>query len=297
MRKSSAEIIGFGKRFLMKKSEVIQTIKDYCAGSFYGIIDEATTRDKVLFGNTDEECTGVVTTCFASADVIRKAAALGCNLIIPHEALVWNHGDHQEWLQSNRTYQAKAKLLNDNGITVWRCHDHIHNGVPLLPHQYVDGIFYGFAKEAGWDGNIVHDDAVRASNYSFHGETALQLAQHLVKTFNLNGTRIVGDPETRVQRLRIVGHIDGRADNEILKQFEEDNIDCAITLECTDYTFNEYIRDSAQLNLPKAIIMLGHFNAEEPGMKYMAESWLPQILPEIPVHFVASGDPFRYVHI
>ena len=117
----------------------------------------------------------------------------------------------------------------------------------------------------------------------------------IVNKFHLNGTRIVGDKNTIIHKLRIVGHIDGRRDNEILEKFETESYDCAITLECTDYTFNEYIRDSAMLNYPKAIIMLGHFNAEEPGMKFMAENWLSKILPDLPIYFVASGDPFQYI--
>lgn len=280
----------------MKINEVIDTVKNYSKGEIFGSkIDDATTRDKVLYGTTDAECTGIVTTCFASAAVIREAQKLNCNLIIPHEALFWNHGDHQEWLKENRTYQAKKKLLDDAGITVWRDHDYIHSGLPLLIHQYVDGIFYGFAKETGWEGNVISTGKARCVDYEFSGVPAREIAEYLVRKLHLNGIRIVGDENTFVHKLRIVGHIDGRSDNEILSAFENENYDCAIALECTDYTFNEYIRDSAMLGIPKAMIMLGHFNTEEPGMKFMAETWLPKLLNnEIPVYFIPSGDPFRY---
>ncbi len=280
----------------MTIQEVIDAVKAYSKGERQGKkIDDATTRDKVLYGNTDVECTGIVTTCFASTKVIREAHKLGCNLIIPHEALFWNHGDHQDWLQDNRTYQAKKALLDKYGITVWRDHDYIHSGVPVHIRQYVDGIFYGFAKELGWDKQIICDP-VRPMDYSFDGVPAKLIAKELIEKLHLNGTRIVGDPETLVHKLRIVGHIDGRADNEVLAAFEKEDFDCAITLECTDYTFNEYIRDSAELGIPKALILLGHFNSEEPGMKFMAETWLPKVVGKIPVHFVQSGDGFQYIH-
>ena len=70
----------------MKISEVI---KAYSRGIDMdgNVIDEKKTRDQVLYGETEKECTGIVTTCFASVDVIRKAHELGANLIIPHEAL------------------------------------------------------------------------------------------------------------------------------------------------------------------------------------------------------------------
>ena len=279
----------------MTIQEVIDAVKAYSKGERNGKkIDDETTRDKVLYGPTDKECTGIVTTCFASTAVIREAAKLGCNLIIPHEALFWNHGDHQEWLADNRTYQAKKALLDQYGITVWRDHDYIHSGVPIHIRQYVDGIFYGFAEELGWTKNI-DCDPVRPMDYRFPGIPTKLIAEELVQKLNLNGTRIVGDPETIVHKLRIVGHIDGRADNEVLAAFEKEDFDCAITLECTDYTFNEYIRDSAMLGIPKAMIQLGHFNTEEPGMKYMAETWLPKVVGDIPVYFVQSGDGFKYI--
>jgi putative NIF3 family GTP cyclohydrolase 1 type 2 len=280
----------------MKIQEVIDAVKAYSKGETRGRkIDDTTTRDKVLYGNTDVECTGIVTTCFASTKVIREAHKLGCNLIIPHEALFWNHGDHQDWLQDNRTYQAKKALLDEYGITVWRDHDYIHSGVPVHIRQYVDGIFYGFAKELGWNQQIICDP-VRPMDYAFDGVPAKLIAKELIEKLHLNGTRIVGDPETLVHKLRIVGHIDGRADNDVLAAFETEDFDCAITLECTDYTFNEYIRDSAELGIPKALILLGHFNTEEPGMKFMAETWLPKVVGDLPVHFVQSGDGFQYIH-
>ena len=143
-------------------SEVIQSVKDYCKGSWLGQkIDDDKTRDKVLYGPTDKECTGIVTTIYATPDVIRKAHELGANLIIAHEALFWNHGDHQEWLKEsqNKTYLAKAKLMDEYGITVWRFHDYIHSGIPYKD-DYIDGIFYGLAKETGWDDAIINNNDI-----------------------------------------------------------------------------------------------------------------------------------------
>lgn len=51
----------------MKISEVIQKMKKYHRGIAQGKpIDDTTTRDQILYGNPDQECTGIVTTllCF-----------------------------------------------------------------------------------------------------------------------------------------------------------------------------------------------------------------------------------------
>ena len=98
----------------MKISTIIENMKKYHKG--YGTIDEEKTRDKVLYGNVDQECTGIVTSCWASVDVIKYVIEKGANLIISHEALFWNHGDHQEWLEEskNSVYLEKRKLPGNN---------------------------------------------------------------------------------------------------------------------------------------------------------------------------------------
>ena len=66
---------------------VIDHIKEYHKGVFEGKqIDEQTTRDKVLYGNPHQECTGIITTCWASVDVIREAAKRGANLSLVLES-------------------------------------------------------------------------------------------------------------------------------------------------------------------------------------------------------------------
>ena len=80
----------------MRIDEVIAAVKGYCLGisPWTGEqIDEATTRDKVTYGTTEKECTGVVTCIWPTVDIVRQAMRCDANLIISHEALFWNHGD------------------------------------------------------------------------------------------------------------------------------------------------------------------------------------------------------------
>ena len=98
----------------MQISEIIRRVKKYHKGTVKGQpIDETKTRDKVLFGDVNQECTGIVTTIYASIDVINKAIEYGANFIICHEALFWYRGDYTDWLeeQENKTYLLKKKLL------------------------------------------------------------------------------------------------------------------------------------------------------------------------------------------
>ncbi len=279
-------------------SEVIEAVKGYCGNDdafTHKPIEASSTRDQVLYGNVDQECTGIVTCIWATANVIRRAQELGASLIIAHEALFWNHGDHQDVVAGNRTFEAKRALLDKWGGAVWRCHDYIHAGVPLeADGSMVDGIFYGFAWKMGWLDCRLGGDCME---YRIPATTGRGLARELVAKLGLNGTRLVGDGGARVERVQIPMHIFGRDEREIA-HIDNEEIDCILAMEFIDFTVSEYIRDAGMLNQGKCAIHMGHFNGEEPGMEYMA-AWVPDALGEagacIPVTFVAMGDTYQYV--
>lgn len=291
----------------MKIQEVIDRIKKYSRGvSEDGTpINDETTRDQVLFGTTDKECTGIVTTCFASVEVIRKAKELGANLIISHEALFWNHGDHTDWLEEdqNKVYLRKKTLLLEDGITVWRDHDYIHSGLPNGKGGWYDGIFKGFLYETGLLENYVPKigSSVQYRGMPLelrfeNGITVKDLAKKIIDGAGLNGIRTIGNPDTVVHKVAIPMHQIGFADKQTISAINKNDIDCLITMELIDYTTNEYMRDGMMLGDPKAILAVGHFNVEEPGMKYMLQ-WLPEALEtaDIPMTYVQSGDMNTFI--
>ena len=291
----------------MKIQEVIDRIKKYSRGvSEDGTpINDETTRDQVLFGTTDKECTGIVTTCFASVEVIRKAKELGANLIISHEALFWNHGDHTDWLEEdqNKVYLRKKALLLEDGITVWRDHDYIHSGLPNGKGGWYDGIFKGFLYETGLLENYVPKigSSVQYRGMPLElrfeeGITVRDLAKKIIDGAGLNGIRTIGNPDTVVHKVAIPTHQIGFADKQTISAINKNDIDCLITMELIDYTTNEYMRDGMMLGDTKAILAVGHFNVEEPGMKYMLQ-WLPEALgtSKIPMTYVQSGDMNTFI--
>lgn len=285
----------------MRIDEAIQRVKDYCGGIAFDTgepIDEETTRDKVLYGSVDQECTGIVTCLWANVDVIRRAQELGANLIIAHEALFWNHGDHQDFIAGHKTYQAKKELLDEWGGAVWRCHDYIHSCVPIeADGSMVDGIFYGLAWKLGWIDYRV-DDIAMGIDFSIPETSGIDLAHELVEKLGLNGTRLIGDPSARVSRVHIPMHVIGHApdDNHETVYMDEQDVDCLMTMEFVDFTTSECVRDAAMLGQGKCAITIGHFNLEEPGMEYMV-TWLPDALKDdsLRATFVPMGDTYTYV--
>ena len=277
----------------MKINEVIRQVQKLYKGGF----DPVLSRDQILYGDPAQECTGVVTTIYASVDVIREAKESGYNLIICHEALFWNHGDHTEWLKetNNRTYRQKTLLLEDGRITVWRCHDWIHSGMKT-PYGICDGIFYGLMHYLGYAKEYAEAGGGLTSCISVPEIPLKDLCEKIRNTCGIHAVRAVGDPDTAVRTLRIGFHIWGiPEDNALITETDRKCTDCILAGETTDFTVLEYIRDSALCGRKIALIAPGHFNIEEPGMRYMAEL-LPEVLPaDLPVHFISARDMYFFL--
>lgn len=280
----------------MKISELIEVIKNYHKGDVEGVtIDDETTRDQILYGDPNVDCTGIITTCWATIEVIKEAIKKNANFIICHEALFWNHGDKQDWLikNKNQVYFEKRKLLGEYGIVVWRDHDYIHSGIPMEDGSYRDGIFYGVAKLLNWHNCFSERDTFESINFEISEISAKELASKIIEIFHLNGVKFIGNPNARINKVKLPMHIIGGA-NDLINEAEKEDINCFLTMELSDFTFTEYVRDAAMLELDRCIIAMGHFNIEEPGMWYMAQ-WLQDIIPEeIDIEFVQSGDNYQY---
>lgn len=276
----------------MKISQVIEQIKHYHKGTDpHGLpIDPVKTRDQILYGNTDAECTGIVTCIYASIEIIEQARKSGANLIVCHEALFWNHGDHTDWLADDPIFQKKKDLLEQAGVVVFRNHDYVHSGIPVNG-GYIDGIFYGLAEKLGWVSYMVEHDPM---HYHLPSIKADELARQIKEKLGYNGIRLIGNRNALVQNVWIPVHILGRNDNEKITTIAQEKVDCVLAYELIDFTVAEYIRDAGQLGENKAIITMGHFNGEQPGMEYMAQ-YLQPLFPEISVRFVPCGDMYEYL--
>jgi putative NIF3 family GTP cyclohydrolase 1 type 2 len=255
--------------------------------SYHPKIERPETCDGFKCGNPSDECRGIVTTCMPTVEVIRKTAELGYNLIICHEPSFYSHMDKTDWLEGKvGVYDEKLKLLNDNGIAIWRDHDHIHAHKP-------DGIFYGVMKELGWD-EYLTEDPDRPRYFKLPKTTVRELARFLKEKLQLNAVRVIGNVDAEITTVAFGGHVyppvpEQNATNLL------NTVDVLIPGELIDWTVTSYARDAVQLGKNKAILHIGHFNSEELGMKYAA-TWIMKLIdPSIPVEFVRSGDPYQYV--
>ena len=253
------------------------------------------TCDTVKCGNPDDECTGIGITCYVSMDVIRQAKEKGINLLITHEPTFYNHDEKTDFLADDPVYLEKVSALRDAGIVVWRDHDHIHGpgGPGATVHPYIDYIYYGIARELGWEDYVIGEET-KPLWFRIPQTTTRDLAQELMEKINLTGVRVVGDLDATVSTVFMCEHVQGNEHDRNLIQAAR-QADAIIPLEIIDWTLSEYIRDAAQQGRGKAIIEMGHFNTEELGMKYMVQ-WLPDVIgTDLPVEYLQSGDSFHYI--
>lgn len=84
-----------------------------------------------MYENGNVECTEIVTTCWATADVIKEAARLNANLIIAYEVLFWNReiieiGYLDEYIRD-------ASMLNQNNAIIGM--KHLNLGEPRMEYM------------------------------------------------------------------------------------------------------------------------------------------------------------------
>ncbi len=247
------------------------------------------TCDRLIEGNLEHTVTGVVTTFMATVDVISRTVAMGCNLIITHEPTYFNGSDRIDWVKADPIYQRKKALIDDNRISIWRYHDHMHVG-------NADLIYAGLLKDLGWT-DYLNTSLPSPHCYSIPSISVAGLVSFLKETLGMKVIRAVGDPRMKCSRVGILvgGGSLGLGQEEMpARLMNEQQLDTMICGEITEWTLSAYVRDAAALGFNKAMIIVGHERSEESGMKELANR-LQHLLGGIPVRFADAGEPFLYL--
>ncbi|HEY4655016.1 MAG TPA: Nif3-like dinuclear metal center hexameric protein [Cyclobacteriaceae bacterium] len=236
------------------------------------------TVDTIKAGEANQAVTGIVTTMFATVEVIRKCAARNANFIIAHEPTFYNHQDDTTWLEDDKVYQFKADLLKKHGITVWRFHDYMHSHRP-------DGVRIGVLTKLEWQKYYEEDSAV----VTIPQMTLEDLLRHAKSRLGITQAKVLGDPRQVCKRVAIMpGASGGRSHLQVLKRERPDVFLCG---EVNEWETTEYIRDARAMGESVSLVVLGHALSEEPGMEWLV-TWLQPKVGGIRVTHLASGDPY-----
>ncbi len=245
------------------------------------------TCDQLITGDWESEVTGIATTFMATVDVIHAAIAQGANLIITHEPTYFTHLDQINWLQADPVYQHKQALIAENGINIWRFHDHMHRTQPDL-------IYAGLNQELGWEPYRLPQEK---HCYQIPQTTVAVLSTLFKEKLDVKTIQIVGKPQSTVERVGVLvgaGSMGLGSEPMPMELMQKEQLDVIVCGEILEWTLAAYVRDAAQLGLNKALIILGHNRSEEIGMKHLT-TWLEPLMPGVPIAFVEAGEPFDYV--
>ena len=239
------------------------------------------TVDTIKAGDASQKVTGIVTTMFATIDVIEKAAAAGANFIIAHEPTFYNHRDETQWLQNDDVYKYKLALLNKHNMVVWRCHDYIHAHIP-------DGVLMGTLAALDWD---KYYNAANAGVINIPLTTLKNIIQHTKNKLDISHVRFVGNLNQPCEKIIILPGAVGGTDQ--VQSIEKEKPDLIIVGEVNEWETSEYVRDLQRIGQKTSLIVLGHIVSEEAGMQWM-KAWLKQQLPQIKVVHIPSTDAFSW---
>jgi putative NIF3 family GTP cyclohydrolase 1 type 2 len=239
------------------------------------------TVDTLKSGSGDSKVTGIVTTMFATVDVIKKAAAMKANFIIAHEPTFYNHTDDVNWTGDNHIVKQKQELLKQTGITVWRFHDHIHSFRP-------DGIMYGVLKKTNW----LQYNKNAERTFTIPALSLKQIIEHIKSSLDIQHLRVIGDMNASCAKITLLPGAWG-GDNQI-RTIESDKPDVVLIGEIREWETAEYMRDARLLGSKTSMILLGHAASEEPGMEWLVD-WLQPKLEGIKVNHIASMSAFTWI--
>ncbi|ADU94248.1 Nif3-like dinuclear metal center hexameric protein [Geobacillus sp. Y412MC52] len=243
------------------------------------------TVDTLMYGDRNMEVKGIATSFMPTYRVIQQAISMGANLLVTHEGLFYSHTDNTKMMQKDPVYQGKIRLIRESGIAIYRFHDYWHRHQP-------DGIMVGLIRALGWE-SYVSKYLPTAAIVAIPRMTAKEVAEYVKERLRVPFVRISGDLSAPCARIGLlVGYRGGGALS--IPLFEQENLDAIIYGEGPEWETPEYIRDAVYQGRQKALIVLGHAESEEPGMRHLAE-WLGSQFLDIPVYFIPETTIFQVI--
>ncbi|MBZ5609945.1 MAG: Nif3-like dinuclear metal center hexameric protein [Acidobacteriia bacterium] len=244
-----------------------------------GVPWQSSTVDTFKAGNPDTPLKGIATTMMATLDVIERAARSDKNMVITHEPTFYNHEDNTQSFAGDKVLAAKLDFIARNDMVVWRFHDHWHARRP-------DGITTGMAKALDWE---KYRSQEGEGLYDLPPASLEQMARQVQNRLGIRIIRVVGDPAMKVRRIALRPGYSTLA--ATMRAFAQPDVDVLVIGEAREWEGVEYTQDLIAANHRKGLVILGHVMSEESGMRECAE-WLKTFVTEVPIEFIAAGEPY-----
>ena len=240
------------------------------------------TVDTLKSGTLDTPVKGIVTTMFATVEVIKKTISMGANFIIAHEPTFYSHQDKIDWLEKDPTYEYKKNLLKDNNITVWRCHDYIHRMTP-------DPVTMGVLTKMGWEDKMINKNP---NLIQLSSQTLKDIIFSLKSKMGVDELRYIGSLTEQTNKILFIPGAAGSTTHiAALKMYKPDVLICG---EVEEWTTVEYIRDTRSRGESVSLILLGHIASEEPSASFMLQ-WVKERFPAITSKHIPAGNSLSFL--
>ncbi len=237
--------------------------------------------DTLKAGCADKEVKRIATCFIATPDVIRAAAAWGADLLITHEPTYYNHWDYNGEIPNDPVMQAKKKLLEGTGMTVYRYHDHAHDHEP-------DVITVGEVAALPWDCDFDGHFIVKLKTPM----TAKEMARDIEQGWGIARVRLTGDLDTPMTKIALL--IGAYGDEKHYEYLRDTDCEVILVGETCEWRIGEYVRDGAQLGFHRALLTCGHAGSEKNGMEHLVKH-LNEKFPGIEAKYFEAGEVYTYL--
>ena len=262
---------GQNAKGIITVGEVIDRIKENVTCEW-----QSQTVDNLKTGSLDQPVTGIATTFLSTLEVLKKAKELNINLIITHEPTFYNHFDNQETLVDDPVQKAKMKFIQDNNLAIFRYHDHLHK-------TEEDLVAIGLMNDFGWQKYKQEDQMI----FHIPHIQLTKIGAAIEQRYNNGAVRVVGKPDMKISK---VGIVPGAYGSYTQIEMLNEDIDLLIVGETREWETVEYVRDAIEADFQKSLIIMGHADSEENGMR-LTQQWLEGFINEVPIRFIPAGNP------
>lgn len=260
----------------MRILEIMEKLFDWCP------MARENASDIPIYGDMSRDVSKIAVCMIATPEVLRKASEIGAQFLITHEPTFHNFVSRIKGDEAHRTdpvYLAKKQLIAQLDIPIYRFHDHSH-------FTQIDKIHAGFIKRLGLPG-------------SFDGSRTLildnpisidLLEQYLAERLRLKHIRFIGQRKKLVRTIALCAGAWG--EKCVYEQLSRPEVDVVICGEICEWSICEYVRDSAQLGIDKALFVLGHMSSEKSGMEYVCQ-YINETMPGVTAVYIECEEVYQ----
>jgi putative NIF3 family GTP cyclohydrolase 1 type 2 len=269
------------------------------------------TWDGLHAGTLEAEVTGAAVAWSPTLDVLKRATAAACNLLLTKAPLYWSEGQPGpsgaapaarflegsaggtpfSAVEPSALYRQKREFVTTNGLNVFRVTQN-WNGPEGLPLR-------GLLDALQWKAQttIVADSAAaplaRTAIVSLTGTPLRQLAEQAKQRTGARCIRVIGDSGARIARAAVhPGYLTVPAIQGILSN---PGIDLVVTGEACEWEAFPYAQDWIDTGQGKGFMMLGLAVSSDASARAFAD-WVRATVAPLRVEHLAAGDPFTAIH-